>query len=246
MKNIWQQIEKLLGIYRWHPKISLRYLPVVQQLRQLSIDHDVLEVGSNGLGIAPYLKKRVVGVDISFSPPFHRLLIPIKADAAMLPFADESFAAVISLDMLEHIPPANRKRVIAEMMRVGRTMVCVGVPTGGLSHEQDEMLRKEFKHTHGKEFLYLEEQVEYGLPINEEIMDYMHAAAISLGKKITIHTQGNINMQLRKWLMKGWMSDNLVINVFYRKVLLLGIPFMLRMNQEPTYRQLYFVTIRHD
>src|SRR3989344_3039399 len=117
MKGFWHIIERYLGIYRWHPTIALRYLPMIWKIQRAQPGlFDVLEVGSGGLGIAPYLKRSVVGVDLVFPPPVHPQLVPVKASAARLPFADNSFAVVVSSDMLEHLSKSDRVAAISEMM----------------------------------------------------------------------------------------------------------------------------------
>lgn len=243
MKELWHFIEKILGVYRWHPKIALRYLPVVDFLRLKQVQLDVLEVGSSGLGIAPYLKEKVVGLDVVFHPPYHHLLIPVKGSATQIPFTDSSFAAVISLDMLEHISAQDREAAVSEMMRVARKVVCIGVPCGQAAHEQDELLQSMYHKKYSQRFQYLEEQVEYDLPKEEEILSILKDSARKLGKNITIKTQGNINLRLRLYLMNGWMSQNMITQIFFRKILLLAIPMMRYMNKKPTYRTLFFVTI---
>jgi len=242
MKKFWFLVEKLLGIYRWHPKIALRYLPIVEELRKRRVS-SVLEVGSNGLGIVPYLKQRAVGLDIHFAPPFHPDLIAVRGSATAIPFADKSYDAVISLDMLEHIEPQQRKQVIYEMLRVAKSQVCIGVPCGTEAHQQDRELMHNYKIKHGTDFIYLAEQVSYGVPEKRDVLDYIQVASQSLKRRVHIRIQGNINLKLRFFLMQGWMSNNLFINLIFRKLMLLCIPILRRLNQAPVYRQLFLVTI---
>ena len=203
----------------------------------------MLEVGSNGLGIAPYLKQRIVGLDLKFAPPFHPDLIAVYGSATAIPFADKSFDAVISLDMLEHIEPSKRKQVIQEMLRVAKSQVCIGVPCGALAHEQDEYLRRVYKNKYNRDFTYLEEQVEYGVPEKRDVLDYIQQAAEALKRRIHISVCGNINLKLRLFLMQGWISENVFTNFIFRKLMLLGIPLLRRLNRTPVYRQLFMVTI---
>lgn len=243
MRKLLHTIEKILGIYRWHPKIALRYLPVVEEIKKLGSGAQILEIGSAGLGIAPYLRQQVIGLDIEFSPPFHPLLVPVSGTGTTIPFAPNSFDAVISIDMLEHIPKIDREKVIAQMLRIGRKLICIGVPCGEAAQTQDEQLKMDYKKRHGRDFLFLTEQIEYGVPEKSEIIKLIQEKAQQLGKHISIRTQGNINLKLRKRLMQGWISTNPLTDIFFRKILLLFIPIMKQMNHEPTYRQLFFVTI---
>ncbi|RJR30280.1 class I SAM-dependent methyltransferase [Candidatus Microgenomates bacterium] len=245
MKNILPAIEKLFGVYRWHPKIALRYLPIVDEIKKQKLPNtSIIEFGSAGLGIAPYIKKRVVGLDVTFSPPFIDTLIPVQASALAVPFADNSFSVAISLDMLEHIIPKDREQAISEMVRVAKNLVCIGVPIGKLSEAQDEALKKAYQKKHQQTFAYLEEQVEYGLPTIENITQALTTAAQKQHKRIQIAIQPNINLRLRWFLMQGWMSKNILANIIFRKVMLLFIPLFRQINQEPVYRQLFIVTIK--
>jgi len=243
MKKLWQLIEKLFGIYRWHPTIALRYLPIVEEIKKIESTDWVLEVGSGGLGITPYLQKPVVGVDIAFSPPMHTQLIPVIASATQLPFADSSFDVVVSTDMLEHVSKNLRIKAISEMLRVGKKLICIGVPCGKISQAQDGGLAHEYKRTHREEFDFFAEHAQMGLPDKSEILETISMEAAKLNKKIMVKNQGILNIEVRWWLMKGWISDNWLVNIFFRKVLLLGVPLLKRLNNEPTYRQLFFVTI---
>src|SRR5437868_4730302 len=98
MKNILHSVEKLMGVYRWHPKIALRYLPIVAEIQKTGFKNpSVLEIGSGSLGIAPYLKQEITGVDIDFSGPQFPLVKQVKASAVKLPFKDNSFDFVVCI-----------------------------------------------------------------------------------------------------------------------------------------------------
>ncbi len=196
MKKLWHIIEKILGIYRWHPKIALRYLPIVDIIKKsCSEPYSILEVGSAGLGIAPYIEKRVVGSDLEFPPPIHPDLIPVKASALNLPFSNSSFDVVISSDMIEHIEPKNRKNTVEEIIRVAKHIACIAVPSGELAQKQDEWLNKHYEMKLGTKYKFLSEQVTYGLPRAEYISQIIHKAAIKLNKTITLEEKGNINLK---------------------------------------------------
>lgn len=240
--------------YRWHPELALRYLPMVERINDikrsdLSVRQgrtlSILEVGSGGLGIAPYLKMPVTGVDVEFKPPFHPWLTRVISKAEKLDFADKSFDAVISLDMLEHLPPSKREKAIFEMLRVAKSSVIVGVPCGASAAKHDMELRQEYLKIHKTEFPFLKEQVEYGLSDKTDIIAYINKAGKKLDKKIKLEVFGNENMTTRKFLMKGWMSSNLLMNIFFRKVLLPAIPLFRLIERPPYYRQIFYVENRN-
>lgn len=230
--------------YRWHPQIALRYLPLVDEIKKLERDVTVLEVGSGGLGIAPYLKKKVTAVDIDFKPPFFPQLKMIKGDATKLEFDDNSFDVVVSVDMLEHVSKDKREKAVYQMIRVAKKKVLIGVPCGIEAERQDVLLDEYYKKKFRSGFPFLEEQIENKLPKKAEMNDIINKASKRARKKVNIKIKGNINLSLRLFLMKGWMSKNFLPNLFFRKILLFAIPFMRKINQEPTYRKLFFVDIK--
>lgn len=230
---------------RWHPKIALRYLPIVDEIRRLGGEkYSVLEVGSGSLGIAPYLGKKVTGVDIDFSGPSFPLLQQVKADATVLPFASQSFDFVVCVDMLEHLAVDKRKKAIEELIRVAKRAIFMGVPTGRMAEKQDKQLSTEYKKKFGKPYPYLEEQVSYGLPKKEEILGTIDRIAKERNRPVTVVTRGNITIHLRYVLMRGWMTKNMIIDLIFRKLLLLFIPLLRLCNWEPTYRTLFFISFR--
>ncbi len=263
--------------YRWHPNVALRYLPVVERIRNLKRtvlsvrkgqSFTVLEVGSGGLGIAPYLKMPVTGVDKEFEPPFHPLLKRISGDATKLVFPNNSFDVVISMDMLEHLPKNKRRVTVLEMLRVAKKLVIIGVPCGKEAEKHDKDIAivlldssaraKALARNNGgasgrsarddegvdKGIKFLEEQVEYGLPEEIDILHYIKAAGKELGKKIEVEIKGNMNLKLRKFLMRGWMSKNVLVNVVFRKLFLFLIPMFRLLDREPFYRKIFFVIIK--
>lgn len=240
------KISSFWRFYRWHPEVALRYLPLVEETKKISGNPKILEVGSGGLGIAPYLGRKVVGVDLKFDKPYHPLLKKIKASALNLPFADSSFDVVISADMLEHLEEKSREKVIDEMIRVGKKKIMIAVPCGKESLLQDKFLDHYYQSHFGKRFHFLEEQIKCGLPEKKEIYDTIWEVAKRRKKKITISVRDNENLQLRDFLMKGWMTKSFVKNIFFRKILLLFIPFLRGMNQRPVYRQLFIISLKNE
>jgi SAM-dependent methyltransferase len=150
----------------------LRYSIPVRVLRSMFKERTIriLDVGSGNAGLAHFLDKEVVGVDVRFSiQEFVRLrppLLPVRASATMLPFRNRSFEAVVSMDLLEHLPHGDRPPAIAEMFRACRSLVILGFPYGRLSQEFDrEALVEEMRR--GGPPDWREEHVLNGLPTEE-------------------------------------------------------------------------------
>lgn len=215
---------------RWHPEVAIRYLPIVREIKKLS-QPTILEVGSGGLGIAPYLGRPVTGLDKSFAPPFHPLLKRRVGSGTKLPFPDKSFDVVIAVDTLEHVKPANRPKVIAEMRRVAKKEIIVAVPTGGEAAEQDRKLNRAYKKIYKKTFPFLDEQQDFGLPTKEEI-------GRAMGDNVRV--ENNEPLALRNFLMRGWMQPDFLSKLFYWKVLLFFIPLFNFFDHPPYYRTIFY------
>jgi len=97
---------------------------IVREL-ELKRGEKILELGS-GLGllgqeIGDEIDGKIdyFGVELAYIPANEskkRIDVPVQADALNLPFSDNSFDAVVSMDVLEHIPDS--EKVIGEIHRV--------------------------------------------------------------------------------------------------------------------------------
>ena len=241
--------------YRWHPQLALRYLPVVEEIRKYRLTKargltfrradpiSIIEIGSGGLGIAPYLKMPVTGVDVRFEDPIHSLLKPVIGDAINLDFSDNSFDVVVSMDMLEHLSNKKRAKAISEMLRVARKMVVVGAPCGDNARKQDKKLKEKYVKSRKKSFGFFEEHQKYDLPVKEDIIQYIKQAAEVKRRNLEIIIKGNMNIKMREFLMKGWISERLLMNILFRKIFLLFIPIFRILDRPPYYRQLFFIKL---
>lgn len=229
-------------LWRWHPKVALRYLPVVKLIKQSKIDSPkILEIGSGPLGIAPYLQKEITAVDLDFSGPHTSLLTKVKSSALSLPFKKQSFDVVIMMDVLEHLPYEKREKAIREAVRVCKQLLVIGSPCGKQSEAEDLYLSNYYQQIHDQLFPFYQEHLKYHLPSKSWINDTIIKTVEKLKRKMIIKIQGNINLKLHRILMKGWITKNIIIDIIFRKTLLLFIPIMMRMNQEPSYRKLFIV-----
>lgn len=229
-------------LFRWHPVLALRYLPMVECIKEYD-NPVVVEIGSGGLGIGPYLKRPFVGVDLQFDHPKSSHLIPMQGSVLDIPLPSLYADVVVNSDMLEHIPTSKRQQAVSELFRIAKRCIIIGVPVGKAAAAQDKELDKLYRDTHHKPHPFLAEHVTNGLPEIDDLKKYIDQAAKKYHRQYQLTIKPNQNLRLRRWLMEGWVSQNLFVNIFFRKILLIAIPLMRHLNQSPVYRQLFIITL---
>jgi SAM-dependent methyltransferase len=133
----------------------------------------LLDAGSGSTGLSPWLGDAwsLTAVDTAFddygaSRGFSGSARAVVADVRTLPFEDRSFDAVVALDLLEHIPPEDRDRALAELSRVTRRRLVVGGPTGEEALAADRRLFDVLRRRPG----WLAEHLEMGFPTREQLV----------------------------------------------------------------------------
>jgi SAM-dependent methyltransferase len=115
----------------------VRLAPVVELVREAG-GREVLDAGSGSAGVAPWLGDcwEVTAVDTSFddygAATGGRVAAAraVVGDVRELPFEDRSFDVAVAVDLLEHVPPADRPVALCELARVARRRVVVACPAG--------------------------------------------------------------------------------------------------------------------
>jgi hypothetical protein len=96
----------------------------------------------------------------------------VKFTGKVLPFEDDSFDAVISIDTVEHVPPEQRHSWLRELTRVSRKLVVLAGPVASdFNCEADKYLSDLYEQLHGKPH-QLAEHVIYGRPTVDEIAEW--------------------------------------------------------------------------
>ncbi|MEK9138335.1 MAG: methyltransferase domain-containing protein [Bacteroidota bacterium] len=191
----------LLPADTWSLDVDLRYLPVVRFLKKHFPGASLLEVGSSSTGITPYVNSMVIGADATFPDPLAKRLIPVVTRYP-LPFRDESFDVVISLDTFEHVPRDFRQGFITEMLRTARRYVIIGFPEGQAAEDHDAAMERYFSRQHGTPHPYFVEHRQYKVPKEGEFEQYVHHACGQLGKSVRMQRQKNVNIHLRSMFMR--------------------------------------------
>jgi hypothetical protein len=111
----------MIGAILWASDVSFtkRYSAVKNEL----LPGNVLDLGSDGKSILSYQGIETFSIDLT-----HKEGIDVIASMSDLPFKDNSFSNVVSVDSLEHIPQKNRIRTLKEMQRVAKRRVIIHCP----------------------------------------------------------------------------------------------------------------------
>lgn len=95
----------------------------------------------------------------------------VRASGTELPFPDKSFGIAVSIDALEHVPPAGRDKFIAELCRVSRCFVILAAPFASESVRAADRAVFEFIRAQSNyEHPYLKEHLETDLPDQVDTM----------------------------------------------------------------------------
>ena len=120
----------------------VRYAPVISLIEERH-PRRILEVGPGSQGLGKFLARRFVGAETDFSDYTGAArrpsawMLAVRADAAALPFTADVFDLVLMIDVLEHVAPGARARIVRECVRVARGMVAIGFPAGGAAETHD-------------------------------------------------------------------------------------------------------------
>ena len=240
-----EQIKFFFNKYYWrqHPDAALRYLPVVSVIKALKLEESkILEIGSGSLGIIPYLKRPIDGLDIDFSGPKTKLLNKIRGSTLDLPFKKNSYDIVLSVDVIEHLPKEKREQSVLECLRVAKKLAIIVVPIGSQSEAQDIILYEYWKKIFkSKDNLFLREHTENKLPTGDEILVYIDRTLRKLNKKAKITSRPLLNLFIRNMLMRTWITKNKLLYYIYLKGYLLILPLLKHLNFGSCYRRIFVI-----
>ncbi len=213
---------------------AARYFPILKILGEnsLSSSPSLLEVGSGPTGLGQFRKVAFTGCDIHFPTPPEPPMKAIVGSAADLPFEDKSFDVVLASDVLEHVPPEARTKVVHECLRVCTTLAIFGFPCGPLAWEIDHELYQSYLASGRPAPVWLQEHMEHPFP-TPAIFDTVSGWSI---QEIP-----NEHLRFHLFMMK-LESHNRVNQAFC--ILLKSVPWLLRpilnlANRRPSYRSIF-------
>ena len=133
---------------------------------------EVLEVGANvHTNLLAFLPSaRITFLDNDLSADAALPPNTVLGDARALAMPDGSYDAVVALDMLEHVPEADRARVLVETLRVARRIVVFTFPADDPALTAAEAATNAVWVRHfGEDYRWLAEHALEGLPKIEDI-----------------------------------------------------------------------------
>lgn len=202
-KLFWSAARRVPALWI-EPDAYLRYQPVIEWLHRNGKNAKVLEIGSGDFGLVSYLKYPVVRTDIQFnrrSPAASR----VQANAVKLPFRDKTFDLVFSADLLEHVHPQDRVRIVEESVRVSRKNVLMIFPCGVRAREQDFRIARKFEKEFCLELAILKEHERFLFPEEKEIEAWRKAVS-SRAARWTITK--SFNLGLREFFISCWLRGH--------------------------------------
>ena len=152
--------------YLLPPDVFFRHLLAMRELEKIPDLKTVLDVGGSLGEFRKFFRSdlKVVTADVIGGDVIY--------DGHRLPFKNNSFDAVVSIDTLEHVPPLKRVELVGEFLRVAKNILVVIAPYAAPAHLKHELkLRKDYENKGKRIPGYLEEHLNYGLVTDKQISE---------------------------------------------------------------------------
>lgn len=162
MASLARRPVRLVRRWTWQPDKWTR-LSTVADL--VGPGHAVLDVGGREAEMHVVRPSGTASTSANVEAPCD-VLVP----ADHLPFDDDSYDAVTSCDVLEHVPPEMRAAHVAELVRVARTRVVMCFPAWSEEKEAAERRLHSRLAELGVDFDFLDDHVRLGLPRTDEVV----------------------------------------------------------------------------
>lgn len=199
----------------------------------------VLDVGGAELTHQFMPEHDIVVTNLSPEHPF-----AVQSSGAALPFADNTFDVVLTVDTLEHIPPANREVFLAEMVRVAKNYVLITGPFSSPINDEAERLLDDFIYSAtGQHHYYLAEHLKFGLPMVRATVDQLSASGCPTVTIPSGYTPRWIAMMLLRFSMPETERGR-TANAWLEK--LYNHQFYWADHRAPSYRQIVVAAKQGD
>ncbi|ADB58259.1 glycosyltransferase [Archaeoglobus profundus] len=157
----------------------------------------ILDVGGKNGRLRDFLNESkfdLIVLDVDPKPDTKEYIV---GDARALPFKPKSFDVVVSSELLEHIPPNDRIKVLENMIEVSKDLVILAAPFYSKEVEDAEVRANEFfKRFFGNDHRWLKEHIENGLPRERDIEEFVKSKGLNFTKIQTNNINNWLLMQL--------------------------------------------------
>ena len=137
----------------------------------------MLDVGSRSFVLHRLLPEcEVTSLDVGPPPEMPPDARFLQDDFLTTQLRDDSFDAVVAVDVLEHVPPQERTRFLEQALRVARREVYVAFPSGEVAAANESVLRRSLTHTAYRQALY--EHALHGLPEVDDVVRALGDASV--------------------------------------------------------------------
>ncbi len=219
-----------------------RYIAdIIEQIRKRGEKFQILELGSNyQMNLKKFIPHdEIFCVDLAYPLSPEELedsVLFVVGDAMHVPFADNTFDIVVSLDVFEHIESGKRRLFLKEMVRLSKRCSILAGPFDTEDVALHEMLLDEyFKTFAGCHHPWLKEHINNKLPG----LEWTVAELRKIGLTVSIFENGYLPRWSRMMRMHLYVanSEGLIpylerIYSFYNKV------FYEYDNKGPSYRKI--------
>lgn len=225
-----------------------RYALAARLLDRMLRSHNgpvrILEVGCNELNLLPRFldpeRVQVIRCDVEkFGDAPDFVLIERERP---LPFAADSFHAVVALEVLEHLPGRDRSSFVADCLRVAREGMVFSCPNGiPETIEAEKLAGQTYQERNGRPHPFLQEHELYAIPTEEEVREILGGLECSFAVFD--------NAPLDVWLAMLFLSETLseqTASAEVRELLSSRGSALLGKSTAPPYRKMYVCTKTFD
>lgn len=229
--------------WAWTMAVAWGYEPIISAMKKLGNERqdNICDIGCGPRGgLGGHSGWRTIGVDLKFRDGFSKqfpTVIPVVASAFQLPFTTGSLKATVCIDVLEHLPAAQRPSLVKEAFRVTRPdgLVFIGAPCGRKVRKREQELNDIFRAHTGRDHHWLIEHLANEVITENDLYQYIEDAAAHYMPRHNICLVPNVELQFWYWSTRiSWTLPGLmqIQRLMFRPI----YPWLARHNGPPSYR----------